>query len=60
MAALKRTDDQAKRLMKMPMKAENFKDMEEGASFSIKGDANRLDAALGLGFLCLPSITCRP
>ncbi|MBT6177581.1 MAG: hypothetical protein HOI23_10065 [Deltaproteobacteria bacterium] len=50
MDAVKRVDDQAKRLMRMPLKAENFEKMEEGASFSIKGDANiRLDAALGLG-----------
>lgn len=50
MDAVKRVDDQAKRLMKMPLNAENFEHMEQGASFSIKGDANiRLDAALGLG-----------
>lgn len=50
MDAFSRADDQAKRLTKMPLKAENFSAMEEGAKFFIKGSANlRLDAALGLG-----------
>jgi len=47
---LAQSKTQIKRLSLTPLKPENFKDMEDGARFKIRGEANlRLYAGLGLG-----------